>query len=206
MCSDAIIGLYERHARDFDRERSRKLQEKAWLDRFLGHVRPAGVVLDIGCGMAEPIARYILESGFRVEGVDASPSLIEMCRARFPNSKWIVSDMRELNLERRFDGILAWDSFFHLCMDDQRPMFERFAAHALPGAPLMFTSGPACGEAIGSFHGEPLYHASLDPADYERLLRENGFSVLTYIAKDPQCGEHTVWLARYGIGERANID
>ena len=111
MCRDAIIGLYERHAQNFDRERSRKLQEKAWLDRFLSHLRPAGVVLDIGCGMAEPIARYILESGFRVVGVDFSPSLIEMCRARFPDSEWIVADMRQLSLERRFDGLLAWEVF-----------------------------------------------------------------------------------------------
>jgi SAM-dependent methyltransferase len=206
MCWDAIIGIYERHAQDFDRERNRKLQEKAWLDSFLSHVRPAGVVLDIGCGMAEPIARYILESGFRVVGVDSSPSLIEMCCARFPDSEWIVADMRQLNLERRFDGLLAWNSFFHLRMDDQRPMFERFAAHALPGAPLMFTSGPAHGEAIGSFQGEPLYHGSLDPADYERLLRETGFSVLAYVPKDPRCGEHTVWLARYGMGKEANAD
>ena len=94
MCWDAIIDLYERHARDFDRERSRKLQEKAWLDRFLSHVRPEGVVLDIGCGMAEPVARYILESGFGVVGVDSSRSLIQMCRARFPDSEWIVADMR----------------------------------------------------------------------------------------------------------------
>ena len=206
LCRDAIIGLYQRHAQNFDRERSRKLQEKAWLDRFLSHLRPAGVVLDIGCGMAEPIARYILESGFRVVGVDFSPSLIEMCRARFPDSEWIVADMRQLSLERRFDGLLAWDSFFHLRMDDQRPMFERFAAHARPGAPLMFTSGPAHGEAIGSFCGEPLYHGSLDPADYQGLLRKTGFSVLAYVPKDPRCGEHTVWLARYGSGEQASAD
>src|SRR5262245_40011029 len=128
MCRNAVIDLYERHAQDFDQDRSRKLQEKAWLDRFLRHVRPSGVILDIGCGMGEPIARYVLEAGFRVVGVDSSRSMIEMCRARFPDSDWIVADMRELMLERRFDGLLAWDSFFHLHMDDQRQIFPRFAA------------------------------------------------------------------------------
>lgn len=202
MCRDAIVDLYERHARDFDRDRSRNLQEKAWLDCFLARVRPAGVVLDIGCGMAEPIARYVLEAGFSVAGVDASPSMIAMCRARFPGSEWIVGDMRELRLERRFDGILAWDSFFHLHADDQRRMFPRFAVHAMPGAPLMFTSGPAHGEAIGSYRGEPLYHGSLDPAEYERLLCGSGFSILAHVANDPQCGQHTVWLAEYEPGSR----
>lgn len=196
MSGKSIVSLYERHARQFDRERSRRLDEKAWLDEFLGRVRPAGTVLDIGCGMAEPIARYLVETGFGVVGLDSSPSLIAMCRARFPHCEWLVGDMRELALERGFDGLLAWDSFFHLGMEDQRAMFPRFAAHALPGAPLLFTSGPSHGEALGSYCGEPLYHASLDPHEYERLLSANGFSVVAHRAEDAQCGGHTVWLAR----------
>jgi SAM-dependent methyltransferase len=191
------VNLYERHASEFDEDRSRLLQEKVWLDRFLAFVPPLGTVLDIGCGMGEPIARYVLEVRYRVVGVDSSPSLIQLCRTRFPASEWIVADMRDLALGRRYDGLLAWDSFFHLNMDEQRSMFARFAGHARAGAPLMFTSGPAQGETIGSCFGEPLYHASLDPAEYRQLLAANGFAVLSFVANDPACGEHTVWLAKY---------
>jgi len=198
MRDSSIADLYERHARSFDRDRSRLLQEKAWLDRLLDHVRPGGAVLDVGCGMGEPMARYCLEAGRRVVGIDASPSLIAMCRARFPDAEWLVGDMRDLELERRFDGILAWDSLFHLSGSDQRRMFGRFADHAQPGAPLMFTSGTTEGETIGSYCGEPLYHASLDIAEYERLLATNGFSVKNYVANDPDCGERAVWLAVHG--------
>ena len=60
----------------------------------------------------------------------------------------------------------------------------------------MFTSGPAHGEAIGSFAGEPLYHASLDPSEYRSLLDRNGFDVVSQVAEDPACGGHTVWLAQ----------
>lgn len=194
--SNAIVDLYERHAWHFDQDRGRSLQEKAWLDKFLSHVPRAGRILDIGCGMGEPMARYIIEAGYQVTGIDSSPSLVHMCRSRFPSAEWLVADMRELALGRRFAGLLAWDSFFHLDMDNQRAMFARFAAHALPAAPLMFTSGPVHGEAIGTCCGEPLYHASLDPAEYRSLLSANGFSVLEYLADDPTCGGHTVWLAR----------
>ena len=197
MSHDRIIDLYERHAADFDTDRGRGLQEKAWLDRFLRYVPAAGNVLDLGCGMAEPIARYIVDSGRRVTGIDSSASMIAMCRARFPEQEWIVADMRALDLGRRFAGILAWDSFFHLHGDDQRAMFRRFASHALPGAPLMFTSGTSEGEVVGSYRGEPLYHASLDPATYEDLLRQNGFAVREHVEQDPSCGEHTVWLATW---------
>jgi cyclopropane fatty-acyl-phospholipid synthase-like methyltransferase len=197
MDSETVVGLYERHARDFDRERSRSLQERAWLDHFLGHVRPGGTVLDVGCGMGEPVARYIIEAGLRIVGVDSSPSMIGICRERFPESEWIAADMRELALQRRFDGVIAWDSFFHLSAGDQRGMFARFSAHALPGAPLMFTSGSSEGEAVGSWCDEPLYHASLAPAEYEQLLASNGFSVKRHRADDPTCGGHTVWLATH---------
>jgi 2-polyprenyl-3-methyl-5-hydroxy-6-metoxy-1,4-benzoquinol methylase len=197
VCKDAVVDLYERHAQAYDRDRGRSLQERAWLDRFLTHVCPGGTVLDVGCGMGEPIARYLVDRGVHVVGVDAAPSMIELCRVRFPDSEWHVADMREFELGRRFDGILAWDSFFHLGLDDQRGMFRRFASHARSGAPLMFTSGPAEGEAIGAYCEEPLYHASLDPAEYEQLLATNGFVVRSYVAEDPDCGEHTIWLATY---------
>jgi trans-aconitate methyltransferase len=152
-------------------------------------------VLDIGCGMGEPVARWFIERGYRLTGVDSAPSLIAMARQRFPDEEWIVGDMRSLDLGRRFEGVLAWHSFFHLSPDDQRPMFARFAAHAGPGAPLMFTSGPEHGTAIGEWMGEPLYHGSLAPEDYGALLAANGFTIADHRVRDPECGESTIWLA-----------
>jgi len=119
-----------------------------------------------------------------------------LCRERFPGEEWRVADMRGLALGRTFDGLLAWDSFFHLAADDQRAIFSVFRAHAAPGAPLLFTTGPAAGEAIGAFQGEPLYHASLAPNEYRSLLAGHGFEVVRHVAEDPECGGHTVWLAR----------
>lgn len=198
--NESVVDLYERHAPIYDRDRSRALQERSWLDRALAHVRPGGTVLDLGCGMGEPIARYLIDRGFRVVGVDASPSMVALCRMRFPDAEWFVTDMRQLELGRRFDAILAWDSFFHLDMDDQRQMLPRFAAHAGPGAPLLFTSGPAEGKAIGTWCDEALYHASLGPAEYERLLAINGFTVRAFMPEDPACGMHSVWLATHDPG------
>ena len=142
------------------------------------------------------MAAYLIAKEFDVCGVDSSPTMIALCAENFPERRWIVGDMRTLDLGERFDGVLAWDSFFHLDFDDQRRMFPIFRTHAKPGAPLLFTSGPAHGEAIGELHGEPLYHASLDGAEYVTLLSANGFDVVDHKREDPDCGGHTVWLAR----------
>ncbi|HVL72448.1 MAG TPA: methyltransferase domain-containing protein [Beijerinckiaceae bacterium] len=191
-----IPALYERHARAFDEARGRSLFERGCLDDFAALVRPGGRVLDLGCGSGEPIAGDLIRRGFRLTGIDTSPTLIGLCRERFPGEEWRVADMRGLALGRTFDGLLAWDSFFHLAADDQRAIFSVFRAHAAPGAPLLFTTGPAAGEAIGAFQGEPLYHASLAPNEYRSLLAGHGFEVVRHVAEDPECGGHTVWLAR----------
>jgi SAM-dependent methyltransferase len=194
--ADRIIGLYERHARAFDAERGRSLIERPWLERFLALVPPGGSVLDLGCGAGEPIARHLIAAGRAVTGVDSSTMMIALCESRFPDGRWLVADIRKLSLGRRFDGILAWDSFFHLRAGDQREMFALFRDHAAPGAALMFTSGPRAGVAIGTLFGEPLHHASLDPDDTRALLAAHGFAVVAHVAEDPACGGHTVWLAR----------
>lgn len=198
MSSDDIVGIYERHAREWveDRNRQPKFIEKSWLDRFAVLVRPGGTILDVGCGPGKPMAAYLLALGFDVCGVDSSPTMISLARANFPNRDWVVADMRGLTLGKPFAGVMAWDSFFHLSYDDQRRMFPIFRNHAAPGAPLLFTSGPQHGEAIGSFRGEPLYHASLAPDEYRSLLAANDFSLIAEKMEDPECGGHSVWLAR----------
>ncbi len=194
--SERIISLYQRHAVDWDKERGRSLFEKAWLDRFIALLPQKASILDIGCGSAEPIARYFIEKGCDVTGVDSSLPLIGICKDRFPDQDWIVADMRTLSLDRRFDGILAWDSFFHLCPEDQRKMFPIFRSHAGTRAALMFTSGPSHGEAIGTYKGEQLYHGSLDGEEYRSLLNQNGFDVVSHVVEDPTCGYATIWLAQ----------
>ena len=191
-----IANLYERHAAAWDSARGKNLFERAWLDRFRALLPAGGKILDLGCGAGEPIARYFIEAGCRVTGVDSSPAMITLCRKRFPDAQWINADMRQLKLADRFDGILAWDSFFHLSHEDQAAMFPVFAEHAATGAALMYTSGRDHGVAMGTFEGEPLYHASLDPAEYRRLLAANGFEVAAQVFDDPGCGGHSIWLAR----------
>ena len=196
--ADDIVALYERRARDWagDRAAQTVFIEKGWLDRFVALVAPGGTVLDLGCGPGRPMASYLVSRGLDVCGVDSSPTMVALARNDLPGREFIVADMRTLDLGRRFAGILAWDSFFHLSPEAQRRMFPIFRDHAAAGAPLMFTSGPRHGEAIGQLRGEPLYHASLAPDEYRALFAQFGFEAVANRIEDPDCGGHSVWLAR----------
>jgi hypothetical protein len=104
--------------------------------------------------------------------------------------------MRKANVGRRFDGIVAWDSYFMLPHEDQARMFDVFGRHAKESSVLMFNSGPTHGEAIGEYKGEPLYAASLSPDEYRALLAQYGFAVVDHVVEDRRAGGRTVWLVR----------
>jgi SAM-dependent methyltransferase len=191
-----IPAFYEKHAAHFDRERGRELMELPHLAAALEDLRPGAPVLDLGCGTGEPIAAHLVSRGFRVTGVDVAEAMVALCRERFPEHDWIVADMRQLDLGRAFDALIAWDSFFHLPRDDQRAVIPVLARHVAPGGSLLFTSGPSDGEVVGSLYGDPLFHASLAPQEYRALLAASGLDVLRHVVEDPDCGNHTVWLAR----------
>src|SRR5258707_12991562 len=129
MCDFAnrIVGHYEKHATAWDRDRQNcHWNDKVWHDRFVSRLAKGAKVLDLGCGPGRPVAQHMVERELCVTGVDSSPTMISLCRDRLPNQEWIVADMRQLALGRRFDGILAWDSYFHLAHKAQRAMFAVF--------------------------------------------------------------------------------
>jgi trans-aconitate methyltransferase len=192
-----IVVHYERHAVSWDADRrAAAWTDKPCIERFLGFLAEGTSVLDLGCGGGEPVAFHMASRGFHITGVDSSPTLISLCRERMPDQEWIVADMRSLALGRRFGGILAWDSFFHLKHGDQRMMFRIFAEHSAADAILMFNAGFSHGEAMGSYRGDPLYHASLDSAEYEEQLADAGFELIEHSKRDPAKGGRTFWLAR----------
>ena len=195
--SSLIIGHYERRALAWDADRRKaSWNDKCWIDRFISLLPADAKVLDLGCGGGEPVADFMVAHGLRVTGVDSSPTLLTLCRTRIPNQEWVLADMRSLSLGRRFGGVLAWDSFFHLNPDSQRAMFPIFAAYAASGGTLMFNAGFAHDEAVGSYRGDPLYHASLDGAEYRGLLKDTGIELVEHSINDPAKGGRIVWIAR----------
>lgn len=193
----AIPALYERHAAEFARRRGDgPWPELVWLHRFAAQLARPATILDLGCGIGIPVARYFAERGHAVTGIDTASRMIDRAHANVPAAKFEVGDMRAFDPGRAFGGVIAWDSFFHLSHDDQRAMIPRFAGHAAPAAPLLFNTGPRHGIAMGEFGGEPLFHASLAPEEYRALLDTNGFSVLEFAPEDRDAGGRTVWLAR----------
>lgn len=189
------IAIYEREGPTFDAQRPRVLFERPWLDRLTEKAPAGGSVLDVGCGAGEPIAAHYIDNGFALTGVDGAASMLEIARSRWPDGRWVQADMRALALDKTFDAVLAWDSFFHLTAQDQRTTLPRLAAHVANGGRLLLTVGHEPGTAIGRVGNSPIFHASLALSEYAAILEQCGLRVIAFAAEDPGCNYHTVLLA-----------
>ena len=187
--------VYTRKAAYWHQVRDKLGYETQWVDRFLQDLPKGGHILDLGCGTGNPIAGYLMAQGFRVTGVDYAPTMIDLAKQTYPAGNWVVGDIIDLPDLGLFDGLISWDGFFHLSIDEQREALPQYIKLLNPGGALLFTVGPDEGEVTGRIDIDTVYHASLSPHEYESILRQSGFSKILFQAEDPECLGRSVLLA-----------
>ncbi len=139
----AFDAVY-RNARDHggrvpwdDRQPATQLVE--WADRhnLNGHGRRALVV---GCGLGDD-AEYLAILGFAVTAFDISPTAIELCQARWTESKveYVVGDVTNLPSEwhNRFDFVLESRTLQAMTWQHTAPAIETIAACVKPNGNLL---------------------------------------------------------------------
>lgn len=188
-------NVYEENASQYDEERGKSLFEKSYLDKFL-NLLPNSSVLDLGCGAGEPIARYLIEKGCKITGADYSENMLDICKERFPDHRWIFADMRDLKLESKYDGIISWGAFFHLNQEQQRECLPILCQSLNESGILLITVGHIEGEVLGTVAGNKVYHSSLSKNEYTSILEENGLSVIEFNLEDPDCAGFSVFIAK----------
>lgn len=191
-----VFKVYDEVSEWFNENRSNHLIELKYLQELLSHLPEKSEILDLGCGTGKPIMEYFLSQNYRVTGVDASWKMLEIAKSNFPNNEFYLMDMRSLKIERKYDAIIAWHSFFHLPVDDQEKLIPKLSNLLNPNGLFLFTSGPENGISWGKINGQHLFHASMSESQYKKLLQNNNFKVIKHVVQDPMCGGATVWLAQ----------
>lgn len=99
--------------------------------------RGARTLLDVACGTGAHLE--ILRRWYEVEGVDFSPEMLEVARARLPDIPLSVADMRTLDLGRKFDAVTCLFSAIGYVTDmaEMRSTIRRLANHVAPGGVLI---------------------------------------------------------------------
>jgi len=145
---------------------------------FATKLKPLGEVLDIGCGTGYPIASYLSQRGFHVTGIDVSENMVQKAIEQgIPNARFFLCDFYDYKPDRCYDGVVAFDSFFHFPKQRQREIYQKVSAWMREGAYLLFTHGKEDSEIEGSMFGESFYYSALETQEVHRLLLQAGFSI-----------------------------
>ena len=138
---------------------------------------PAGAtILDLGCGPGVPISQALIERGFTVYGLDASPTMAAAFRERFPSMQVQCSAAEDSDFfGRTFDAVVSWGVFFLLTPEVQRCLIAKVGAVLPPGGRFLFTS-PA---EICSWNDAMTdqLSVSLGEGEYRCLLKQAGMVV-----------------------------
>lgn len=139
---------------------------------------PAGAsVLDLGCGAGVPVSETLMDQGCKVWGIDASPSLVEAFRRRFPDAQVACEPVEESDFfGRTFDGIVAIGLMFLLEPDVQRAVIRRVASALNPRGRFLFTAPTQAVTWTDLMTGRQ--SISLGDSAYRQVLSDAGLMVL----------------------------
>ncbi|HEX6495667.1 MAG TPA: class I SAM-dependent methyltransferase [Acidobacteriaceae bacterium] len=165
---------YEEHAETYMRWRHPRIGldiVREWAAEF----PPGAAVLELGCGHGV-ISQVLVDAGVTLYAVDASRTLIEVFRERFPAVPTKCAAAEDAPyFDRAFDGVIAVGLIFLLSKEAQQIVLTRVADALNPGGRFLFTAPrQAC---MWTDDLTKRDSRSLGIEEYETLLRELGLHI-----------------------------
>jgi SAM-dependent methyltransferase len=185
--------IAEQYAADFADELSRKPFDRERLTAFAARCGQ-GPVLDIGCGAAGHVGRFVADGGVRVVGVDISERSVALAARLNPALRFMAADASALPVRSgACAGIVAFYSLIYQGVEGTAAFLAEFRRVLRPGGILLIAVH--AGEGVhhyADYKGTPV-DAELHlwaPEVMERLVRETGFAVETRELRAPYALEH----------------
>jgi len=98
-------NAWNRVAERYDKSNYGKLNDL--IVKFCDILPKNGSVLDLGSGTGLPFAKFFIERGFRVLGIDFAREMIRIAKRNVPQAKFEEMSMTKLEFDNMFDGIFS---------------------------------------------------------------------------------------------------
>ena len=169
---------YDRIADDYLGRFGQSSVRDAKLAELLEKLPAKAVVLDLGCGAGEPVAREFVAHGFQVIGVDASLGQIMRARQNVPEAHFIHADMTSVQLPAQaFDAVSAFYSITHVPRNEHGALIRRIARWLRPNGLFVASFGSSEGDWLGEWLHTPMFFSHLDSDETKRLINDAGFRI-----------------------------
>ena len=152
------------------------------LKKFVNSLKPHDKVLDVGCGTGYPITKYLSDYGLEVTAIDNAHEMVKKAKKlKLSNVSFFEVDFFNFKPTDKYEGIVAFDSFFHFDKHRQPDIYPKIANMLKLNGYLLFTHGKEDGEITGEMFGEKFYYSSLATNKVVGLLESYGFEIIDLI-------------------------
>jgi ubiquinone/menaquinone biosynthesis C-methylase UbiE len=184
---------YDEIAEEYHANRNRFDHGKE-LKEFAALLPKNAEVLDVGCGAGVPVARFLVDCGFRVTGIDFSENMLKLARKNVPKAVFIKKDMNKLDFaENSFDGLAVFYSIIHVPREKHFSLFESFHRILKPEGVMLVCMGPDEWEATDEYLGTTMFWSQYSPEKSLRLVKNAGFQII-YDQILVRGGEKHYWI------------
>jgi SAM-dependent methyltransferase len=147
----------------------------------LVHGAGGGPVADVGCGPGY-VTAHLHDAGVDAFGIDLSPEMIAIARRDYPDLRFEVGNMTDLDLaDDSVAGIVAFWSVIHVPDQAMPGVFEQFRRVLRPGGPLLvgFHVGDETRHTSEGYTGLPIDVDSYQrrPSKVAGWLRDAAFTI-----------------------------
>ena len=179
-----VIEFFDRLAPDWDAE---MIRSDAIINTILDNaaVTEGKDVLDVACGTGVLMPDYLKRKVASVAGIDISPKMAEIARAKFPQPEVTIlcGDVETEDFGKLFDCIVVYNAFPHF--PDPERLIARLSGLLKPGGTLTVAHGMSR-EMIDAHHHGTASHVSngLMRADELAAIFGRYLTVTTVLSDD----------------------
>ena len=179
-----VIEFFDRLAPQWDAD---MVRNDAIINTILDNaaVTEGKDVLDVACGTGVLIPDYLKRDVASVTGIDISPKMAEIARAKFsqPEVTILCGDVETADFGKQFDCIVVYNAFPHF--PDPERLIRTLSGLLKPGGTLTVAHGMSR-EKIDAHHHGTASHVSngLMPVEQLAAIFEKYLTVTTTISND----------------------
>ena len=153
-----VIEFFDRLAPDWDAE---LIRNDDIISTILDNasVTEGKVILDVACGTGVLIPDYLKRKVASVTGIDISPKMAEIAKAKFPQPEVTIlcGDVESTYFGKQFDCIVVYNAFPHF--PDPERLIATLSGLLKPGGTLTVAHGMSR-EKIDAHHHGSAHHVS----------------------------------------------
>ncbi len=169
---------YDKIARKYYEDRDHFVHDLE-LGKFAELLKKESSILDIGCGGAIPVGRYLIDKGFRLTGIDFSAGMLAIAKKNCPEGRFLKMNMAEMAFaDNSFDGITAFYSIIHFPRSLHQQLFDDIYRILKPEGIMLICLGPDDWEAVDEYYDTKMFWSHYESAESLQIIRQSGFEIL----------------------------